>query len=202
MIKINSNIKCKIKDLEDLIDLPQEITVNEFDEKAARTFSEDFQKAVNTGQTIIPVNISSYGGEAYYLFAMIDVILSSPVPVATIVKGAAMSCGALLAAFGTVGYRFAYPNSTFMLHDVAGFAIGKINELKTKAREAERIQNKIYDMLAKHTGKPHDYFLNKLHEIGHGEWYLNPYEARDHGLCDFVKAPHFIANINYTLKFE
>lgn len=202
MLKIKSNIKCKIKDLEDLISLPQEITVNEFDEKSTKIFNEDFQKALNTGQPVIPVYVSSYGGEVYYLLAMIDIILASPVPVATIVSGAAMSCGALLAAFGTIGYRFAHQNSTLMLHDVAGVALGKVNELRTRVDEVERLQNKIYSMLAKHTGKPHDYFSKKLKEISGAEWYMTPYEARDHGLCDFIKAPCFTAEINYNLKFE
>lgn len=202
MLKIETNLKRKHEDIEKIIDLPLEVLVNEFDEKAVKSFGEDFQKAVNTGQPIVPVTISSYGGEVYYLLAMIDVILSSPVPVATIVKGAAMSCGGILAAFGNIGRRYATPNSTYMLHDVSSFSRGKVSEMKSDAKEIERLNNKIFHMLAKHTGKPKDYYLSKIHDLGHGEWYMDPYEAATNSLCDHVKVPRFTAEIKYNLRFE
>ena len=79
------------------LELKQEpviITINNFDEESAAAFSEAVSMAHNTGQKVIPVIIDSYGGQAYSLLSMISTIKSSTVPVATIVRGKAMSCGA------------------------------------------------------------------------------------------------------------
>ena len=49
---------------------------------------------------------------------MISAIKNSEIPVATIVEGKAMSCGAVLLTFGEDGMRFADPDATVMIHDV------------------------------------------------------------------------------------
>ena len=125
------------------------IVVNDFNEESANEFSEAVSLAHNTGQKVIPVIIDSYGGEAYSLLSMISCIKSSNVPVATIVKGKAMSCGAILASFGEDGLRFMDKDSVMMIHDVASAAFGKVEELKTNARESERLNKKLYTMMAR-----------------------------------------------------
>ena len=64
---------------------PVIIRVNKFDEKSAKEFAEDIAKAHNTGQSIIPVIIDSYGGQVYSLMSMVASIKNSELPVATIV---------------------------------------------------------------------------------------------------------------------
>ena len=70
--------------------------------------------------------------------SMIAAIKASNIPVATIVQGKAMSCGAILASFGEEGLRFMDKDATMMIHDVSSYAFGKIEDLKANAREAER----------------------------------------------------------------
>ena len=53
-------------------DLPVVIRVNKFDEAAAKSFSAATNKAQNTGQTVLPVVIDSYGGQVYSLMSMIS----------------------------------------------------------------------------------------------------------------------------------
>ena len=84
-----------IKDVE-LRKPPIIIRVNKFNEKAALEFATKVAVAHSTGQKVIPVVIDSYGGEVYSLMSMISSIESSELPVATIVEGKAMSCGAVL----------------------------------------------------------------------------------------------------------
>src|SRR5271154_2601253 len=119
MIHHQIDPKLKIKKLEDLIDLPVVVLVNKFDEAAAKEFRDTFTRAVNTGQKIIPIVIDSYGGHVYSLMSMIGMIKQSPVPVATIVTGKAMSCGAILFSFGQEGLRFMDPSATLLIHDVS-----------------------------------------------------------------------------------
>ena len=82
---------------------PVVIRVRNFNEVAARDFTNQMTKAHNTGQPIIPVIIDSYGGAVYSLMSMISDVRSSKLPVATFIQGKAMSCGAIFSTFGTKG---------------------------------------------------------------------------------------------------
>ena len=179
MINFVAEISPLIKDLE-LRNDPVVITVNEFTEESASEFSTLVSAAQNTGQKIIPVVIDSFGGQAYSLLSMIATIKSSTIPVATIVKGKAMSCGALLASFGEDGLRFMDKDSVLMIHDVSSMAFGKVEELKADARESERLNKKLYTMMARNCGKPDDYFLDLIHDKGHADWFLEAEEAKEH----------------------
>ena len=123
------------------------IRVNKFDEESAEKFIKLVGEAHNTGQPVIPIVIDSYGGQVYSLMAMIAAIKSAELPISTIVEGKAMSCGAVLATFGDEGRRFACPQSTIMIHDVSSMEWGKVEELKASAKEADRLNEKIYTMM-------------------------------------------------------
>ena len=141
---------------------PVIIRVNKFDEKSAKEFQDQMALAHNTGQKVIPVIIDSYGGQVYSLMAMISAIKHAELPVATIVEGKAMSCGAVLLTFGEDGLRFADPNATIMIHDVSSGGWGKIEELKADVKEAERLDEKIFTMMSRNCGKKDDYFKKKV----------------------------------------
>ena len=98
-MKWTSSISPLIKEVE-LRKNPVIIRVNKFDEDAAKKFDQEMAQAHNTGQKVIPVVIDSYGGQVYSLMSMIGSIKNSELPIATIVEGKAMSCGAILFSFG------------------------------------------------------------------------------------------------------
>ena len=149
----------------ELIDgLPVVIRVRKFDEAAAKEFSEQMSKAQNTGQPIVPVIIDSYGGQVYSLMSMISDIKHSKIPVATMIQGKAMSCGAILFSFGTEGQRYMDSDATLMIHDVSSSGWGKIEEIKADVKEAERLNKKIFRMMAKNCGQEEDYFLDIIHD--------------------------------------
>ena len=62
--------------------------------------------------------INSPGGCLASGYAIIDQMLMCKCPVYTIVRGQGYSMGALIAAFGTKGCRYATPNSSMMLHSI------------------------------------------------------------------------------------
>ena len=124
--------------------VPNIIYVNKFNEETAKDFIEAMINAQNTGQSIIPIVIDSYGGEVYSLLKMIDMIKASKVPVATICMGKAMSCGAVLLTCGAEGHRYMAPTATVMIHDVASFAMGKVEEIKADAKESDRLNKIIF----------------------------------------------------------
>ena len=200
-MKWTRSISPFIKEIE-LRKNPIIIRVNKFDEESARKFCGEMAAAHNTGQKMIPVVIDSYGGEVYSLMAMISAIKDSELPVATIVEGKAMSCGAVLTTFGEEGLRFMDPNATIMIHDVSSGAQGKIEELKADVKEAERLDEKIYVMMARNCGKKDDYFKKKVFLKKHADWFMDAEEAKKHNLVNQLRVPTMRVSVNVNIEVE
>ena len=190
-----------IKELE-LHNNPVTIRVNKFTEDSAADFQRKMAMAHNTGQEIIPVIIDSYGGQVYSLMTMISAIKNSELPVATIVEGKAMSCGAILFSFGTEGHRYMDPYATVMIHDVSAGAIGKIEELKANSEEANRLNEQVFKMMAQNIGKSDKYFLKRIHEKGHADWYLTPQDCKKINLANHLRVPVLNIKINVEMELE
>jgi ATP-dependent Clp protease protease subunit len=200
-MKWTTRISPLIKEVE-LRKNPVIITVNKFDEKSAKEFQQQIAQAHNTGQKVIPVVIDSYGGQVYSLMSMISAINHSELPVATIVEGKAMSCGAILFSFGEQGMRFMDPDATVMIHDVSSMAWGKVEEVKVSAEETDRLNQKVYTMMARNCGKKDDYFLKIVHRKGHADWFLDAAEAKKHGMANQLRVPKFNINVSADIDFE
>jgi ATP-dependent Clp protease protease subunit len=183
-------------------DLPVVIRVNKFDEASAKTFSALMSKAQSTGQPVVPVVIDSYGGQVYSLMSMISDIQHSKIPVATIVQGKAMSCGAILFSFGAKGKRYMDPDATLMIHDVSSMAWGKVEEVKVSAEETERLNQKIYHMMAENCGQHEEYFLEIVHEKGHADWFLDAKECKKHKLASHLRVPEMKIDTQVKIDFK
>lgn len=197
----NTDISPLLKEFE-LRRHPIMIRVNKFDEKSAAEFVSKMGAAHNTGQKVIPVIIDSYGGQVYSLMSMIAAIEAAELPVATIVEGKAMSCGAVLLSFGEQGMRFADPNATIMIHDVSSGGRGKIEELKADVAEAERLDEKIFTMMARNCGKKDDYFKKKVFNKKHADWFMDAQEAKRHGLVNHLRVPKMNIKVSVDIDFE
>lgn len=200
-MKWTSSISPLIKEIE-LRKSPVIIRVNKFDEDSAKKFSDEIALAHNTGQKIIPVVIDSYGGQVYSLMSMISAIRNSEIPVATIVEGKAMSCGAILFSFGEQGYRFMDENATIMIHDVSSMDMGKVEELKAGAKEADRLNTIVYKMMAQNCGKVDDYFMKIVDKKKHADWFLDSKETKKHGLANHIRVPKLKLSITVDIDFE
>jgi ATP-dependent Clp protease protease subunit len=197
IIKDISNRFTEIK----LRDQPVIIRVNKFDEDSAKDFSNAMSVAQSTGQPIIPVVIDSFGGAVYSLMSMVANIKASNIPVATIVEGKAMSCGALLFSYGTSGYRFMDKHATIMIHDVSSGARGKIEEIKADAKEGDRLNQLVYREMAANCGKEPEFFLKQIHDRSHADWYLDADEALDIGLANHLRVPDLKVKIDVSYSF-
>jgi len=194
-------VASQIKEFE-LRNNPVIVTVNKFNEESAKEFRNRISLAHSTGQKIIPVVIDSYGGQVYSLMSMIATIKASSLPVATIVEGKAMSCGALLFSFGEEGMRFMDSDATVMIHDVSAGQFGKVEELKANAEESERLNKKVYRMMSENIGKSQDYFIKKIHEKGHADWYLDAKECKRINLANHLRIPKLNAKISVDINFD
>ena len=196
-----SDIDPKVKEIE-LRKQPVIIRVNKFDEDAAKKFALEMAASHNSGQKVIPVVIDSYGGQVYSLMSMISAIRHSDIPVATIVEGKAMSCGAILFSFGEEGLRFMDPDATVMIHDVSSMDWGKVEELKAGAAEADRLNEKIYTMMARNCGKKDDHFMKIVDKKKHADWFLDASEAKKHNLANHLRVPKLHIKVSVDIDFE
>ena len=113
-----------------------------------------------------------------------------------------MSCGAILFSFGTEGYRYMDPHATVMIHDVSSGSIGKIEELKSNAEEANRLNEQVFKMMSQNIGKSDKYFLKRIHEKGHADWYLTPQECKKINLANHLRVPVLNIKINVEMELE
>jgi len=177
------------------------IYVNDFTEPSAKSFYEGIKQAQNTGQRVIPVFIDSYGGFCDELVVMMDLIEASPIPVATIAVGKAMSCGSVLLTCGASGMRFIAPTARVMVHHVASMAWGKVPDMKVAVEETDRLQQLLFTKMAKNCKKPDNYFLDILKERGNTDWYLTPAECFKHGIVDEIKIPRLETEVRVKHRF-
>jgi len=130
----------------------------------------------------ISLYIHCPGGVISAGLAIYDTMQLLRCPVSTICVGLAASMGTLLLCAGTSGKRYALPNSTIHLHQAIGGAQGQAADIEIAAREIMRMQERIRDIVAKHTGQS----MEKIAHDTDRDFYLDPEQAVEYGLIDEV----------------
>ena len=168
------------------------IFVRDFDEVPAKMFVDQMDAVINSGADTVLISIDSYGGGVYALLMMLNKIEAAQklgIKVATVVEGKAMSCGAVLFSAGTEGLRFVGPYSTILIHSVSAGAQGKVAEMVNRVNEAARLNDVLFTILAKKTGKPENFYLDVVKAKGDLDWFISPKEAVSLGLANKIKVP-------------
>ena len=122
------------------------------------------------------------GGVISAGLAIYDTMQLLRCPVSTICVGLAASMGTLLLCAGAKGKRYALPNSTIHLHQAIGGAQGQAADIEIAAREIMRMQEKIRNIIAKHTGQS----VEKIAHDTDRDFYLDPQQAVEYGLIDEI----------------
>lgn len=195
--------RIRVRDASKLLLGPQVIRVRSFDEEGVHHFAHEMNLAHQTGQSFIPLIIDSFGGDVYAFFSMLDILNTAKVPVATIVEGKAMSCGAALFTCGTEGFRFMGPNATLMLHDVSwDEASGKSEEIRVGAKETDRLNKKMWRIMEKNIRQPAGYLWTLVQERGRTDWYMNAKEAQRHNIANHIRIPALRTAVRVEMAFE
>jgi len=130
--------------------------------------------------------INSPGGCLSAGYAIIDQMLACRCPIYTIVRGQGHSMGAIIAAFGAKGHRYATPNSSLMLHSMVVHSLpGSIeqhNEMTEYFQTDYRL--KIAD-LAKRTKLT----TKQLLELMKTTSWMSPKQAMKIGVIDDIWTP-------------
>lgn len=178
------------------------IWVNNFEEADVRLFYEQFHYLELTPsiQEIV-IFVNSFGGSVHGYLAMRSLIKRSVKPVATVVVGKAMSAGALLAASGTKGYRFAAPDSDIMIHEASLGVEDKNTEFQNQAKMLDRLNKTMLRCLGEDTKLSAQEWKDKLKNSGNIDLFLTPTQCKKMGIVDHVKLPLVVPYPSY-LKLE
>lgn len=172
--------------------IPLKLWINHFFAHDVQRLQRAIDRCVDKGQDALPVYIHSPGGSIISMLAMVDLIKASPIPVATVAVGGAMSAGAELLAAGRKGLRFVAPNATVMVHQ------GLYATPPMKSSDAESynefqagLEQRCFDLLDSHCGKRKGYWKKLIASRGNTDIFLTAEECVEHGLADHVGTGHF-----------
>ena len=140
-----------------------------------------FLEAEDPGKDI-QLYINSPGGSVTAGMAIYDTMQYIKCDVSTICLGMAASMGAFLLAGGTMGKRFALPNSTIMIHQPSGGAQGQATEIQIVADHIAKTKRTLNEILAANTGQP----LEVVEKDTDRDNYMSAEEALAYGLIDGV----------------
>ena len=130
----------------------------------------------------ISLYIHCPGGIISAGLAIYDTIQLIRPDVSTICVGLAASMGTVLLCAGTKGKRYALPNSTIPMHQPMGGAQGQAADIEIAAREIIRMQEKIRNILATHTGQP----VERIARDSDRDFYLSAEQALEYGVVDEI----------------
>jgi ATP-dependent Clp protease, protease subunit len=130
----------------------------------------------------INMYIHSPGGIITAGLAIYDTMQLIKPDVATICVGFAASMGTVLLGGGAVGKRYTLPNSTVMIHQASGGFEGAAADIEIRAKEILRLQNRIREIMAQHTGQP----LERIIKDTDRDFFMDANQAREYGIVDTV----------------
>lgn len=130
----------------------------------------------------IALYINSPGGLIYPGLAIYDTMQLIRCPISTICVGSTASMATVLLAAGTKGKRYALPNATIHMHPAGGGMRGYAPDVEIAAKELLRMQRKIYELLAHHTGQD----IEKISHDFDRDYYMDAQGAVEYGIIDEV----------------
>ena len=147
-------------------------------EKCRQWAIENGQDPSPTRLTPIGFFLSTSGGTCYDGMALHDVIEASITPIEVICTGKIMSMGVIVALGAKV--RKAYRNTTFMIHQVKGLAIGTLREMEDSVAEAARINDMLFKIIKAKTRITEE----QLNEVIQRQidWFITAEEALELGI--------------------
>ena len=129
----------------------------------------------------IMLYINSPGGSVSAGLAIYDTMQYIKPKVSTICVGMAASMGAVLLAGGAENKRFALPHSKIMIHQPwVGGLQGQTTDIEIHAKEMVKTRDKLYKILAKHTGKTTEQIMKDCDR----DYYMTAPEAIEYKLID------------------
>ncbi len=128
--------------------------------------------------------LNTPGGDVIETLGLIDFMKSQEkqgIKYNIIVRGAAMSAGALLLACGT-GTRMASKHSKIMVHQLSTIVVGKLSDVKSNAKFSEELESDCNQLMSESTKKDKEYWEN----ISSNDYFISAQQALELGIIDKI----------------
>ena len=66
----------------------------------------------------------------------------------------------------------------------------------------ERLDEKIFTMMARNCGKKDDYFKKTVFNKKHADWFMDAQEAKKHGLVNHLRVPKLNIKVDVDIDFD
>jgi ATP-dependent Clp protease, protease subunit len=186
---------------EDLVKVAR-VTINTFTNEQVDKLAEAISLAKTLKQSFLPVTVNSFGGSVYHLFSMIALLRGSGLQIITFTPGMSMSAGGVLFSCGSPGKRYISPDATIMVHEVSAMTGGKNEDIQADAREYDRLNKKLMELLAENCGQPKDYFIKMCHDHKNADVYLTPEQALFCGLASKIAVPSIEVKVSAQIELN
>jgi ATP-dependent protease ClpP protease subunit len=161
-----------------------------------KSFRDQINAAIANGVTIINGTINSPGGHVTEAMAIHDYLIDIQNKGITVnIKGQGIVASGATYILMASRNSSLTDNSWFMIHNVAGFAYGDVNEVENQAKTLRKFNNAIRDFYSTATGQPTETISGWMNK----ETWLTASEAREKG---FVKNTSPAAAFTNTIKPE
>jgi ATP-dependent Clp protease protease subunit len=130
------------------------------------------------------LHINSDGGNLTDAFALMDVMRTSPVPIATVGMGNLMSSAFMIFAAGAKGRRAIAKNTSIMIHQFNHEYMGKYHDMKAYAEEIDRINYRMVAELSRTSGLTRQEVETKL--LNPSDVWLTAEQLVELGFADII----------------
>jgi len=130
------------------------------------------------------LHINSDGGNLTDAFALMDVMRTSPVPIATVGMGNLMSSAFMIFAAGAKGRRAIAKNTSIMIHQFNHEYMGKYHDMKAYAEEIDRINYRMVAELSRTSGLTEHVVGTKL--LNPSDVWLTAEQLVELGFADII----------------
>ncbi len=129
--------------------------------------------------------ISSYGGDLFSAFALIDVMRGSHIPIHTVGLGIIASAGLMTFIAGEPGCRTITPNTSILSHQFTAGSFGKEHELLATQKQFDLVTKRMINHYKKCTKLNEKIIREKL--LPPQDIWLSSEEAKKYNLVDHVR---------------
>ncbi len=156
---------------------------SEINEDVANIINAQLLYLNSIGEEDIKLFINSPGGSVIDGLAIYDTMNFVTPDISTYCMGMCASMGSIIVSSGVKGKRYALPNSTVMIHQVSS-GTGRVqnSDLQIAAKQSQKWQNTLYEILASNTGKDYEQIER---DADRDHWFTAD-EAVEYGLIDEV----------------
>lgn len=134
----------------------------------------------------ITIYVNSPGGIVSDGLAIYDTMQFVKPDIQTVCTGMAASMASIILCAGTKGKRKILPNARVLIHQPWGGTRGTAADMTIEVNEINKDKQKIYEILAKHTGKT----AEEISLDSQRDFWLNAEEALKYGCIDEIVKPN------------